>query len=117
MKIKHKKITSELLKSKISERYGKAKWIIFCETLLNEGYTLYLYEANKTFSKYITVCQKGKTFKVRFSNHRPSYAKEFENDSDFYVGVSNFGTTTTEDALKAVKEFFNKPKIKIAKNL
>ena len=117
MKIQHKKITQELLNSKVSKVYGKAKWIVFCEILLNEGYTLFLYEANKTFSKYVTVCKKGKTFKVRFSNHRPSYAKEFENDSDYYVGVSNLGITTTEDALRATREFFNKPKIKIGKNL
>lgn len=115
MKIKHKKITAELLQSKISAKYGKQKWIIFCETLLNEGYTLYLYEAKKTFSKYITVCKNGKQFKVRFSNHKPAFSKEKENDSDFYVGVSNFGTTTTEDALRAVKKFYNLPKITIRK--
>lgn len=115
MKVKHKKVTVELLKSKISERYGKQKWIVFCETLLKERYTLYLYEANKTFSKYITVCKGGRCFKVRFSNHKPAYSKENENDSDFYVGVSNFGTTTTEDALLAVKKFFNLPKITIRK--
>lgn len=115
MKIKNLKITAELLKSKVSAKYGKQKWIIFCEILLNEGYTLYLYEARKTFSKYTTVCKNNKTYKVRFSNHKPSFQKETYNDSDFYVGISNFGTTTTEDALKAVKKYFNQPKIKIRK--
>lgn len=113
MKVKNKKVTTELLETKISKSYGKQKWIIFCETLLKEGYTLYLYEANKTFSKYITVRKDNKSFKVRFSNHKPAKDKEFYNDSDFYVGVSNFGTTTTEDALKAVKKYFNLPKIKL----
>ena len=115
MKVKHKKVTPELLKSKISKEYGKAKWIIFCEILLQEGYTLFLYEATKTFSKYITVCKKGKCFKVRFSNHKPAFEKENSNDSDFYVGVTNFGITTYEDALRAVKKYFNLPKITIKK--
>ena len=113
MKIRNKKVTLEMLKDKISEKYGKQKWIIFCETLLEKGYTLYLYEARKTFSKYITVCKNNKRYKVRFSNHKPALQKETFNDSDFYVGISNFGTTTTEDALNAVKKYFNQPKIKI----
>lgn len=34
MKIKNQKITAELLKNKVSAKYGKAKWILFCEVLL-----------------------------------------------------------------------------------
>lgn len=113
MKIKYQKVTKEMLKSKVSEKYRKAKWIVFCETLLEKGYSLNLYEASKTFSKYITVSKNGRSFKVRFSNHRPAISKQITNDSDFYVGVSNFGTTTTEDALKAVEDYFAKPRIKI----
>ena len=113
MKVKNKKVTTKLLESKISKQYGKAKWIIFCEILLAAGYTLYLYEASKTFSKYITIKKGAQSFKVRFSNHKPSFSKEFNNDSDFYVGITNFGITTYEDALRAVKKYFNKPKITI----
>lgn len=113
MKVKNKKVTKTLLESKISKQYGKAKWIIFCEILLTEGYTLYLYEVSKTVSKYITISKGNQTFKVRFSNHKPAFSKEFNNDSDFYVGVTNFGITTYEDALCAVKKYFNRPKITI----
>ena len=113
MKIKNQKVTRELLDSKISTRYGKQKWIIFCEKLLAEGYTLTLYEAKKTFSKYITVRKDGKSFKVRFSNHKPALDKQIKNDSDFYVGYSYSGITTTEDALRAVKKYFNLKKITI----
>ena len=115
MKIKNQKITAELLKSKVSAKYGKAKWILFCEVLLQKGYSLYLYEANRTFSKYITIVRNGRRFKVRFSNHKPSFTKQIEEDSDFYVGVTHTGVTTTEDALKAVEEYFNKPRLKFQK--
>ncbi len=115
-KVRNEKVTPEFLKSKISEKYGKQKWIIFCEILLTKGYTLKLYEAKKTFSKYITVIKNGRYFKVRFSNHKPSMTKQIiEKDSDFYVGVSRSGITTTEDALKAVEKHFSKNKLFIRK--
>ncbi len=94
----------------MAKGYSKQKWIIFCEVLLAEGFVLRLYEARKTFSKYITVKRgkRGPDYKVRFSNHRPIKAREARKDCDFFVGVSNFGTTTTEQALVAVREFFAK---------
>jgi hypothetical protein len=32
---------------------------------------------------------------------------ELTKDSDFYVGVSNLGVTTSYDAIKAIFTFFN----------
>lgn len=96
-------VTQEFLDSRKSKFYPVQKWIEFCETLIREGYKLKLYEAKTTRSKYILV---NGCFKVRFSNHRPSYLKQKDQDSDFYVGVSNFGTTTTQDALQAVRRKF-----------
>lgn len=87
--------------------YGIPKYIEFCEILLNDGFTLYLYEARKTVSKYITISFAGKSFKVRFSNHKPNLFREERGDCDFFVGVTNLGVTTTKDALKAVYEHFN----------
>ena len=62
----------------MAKGYSKQKWIIFCEVLLAEGFVLRLYEARKTFSKYITVKRgkRGPDYKVRFSNHRPIKARE-----------------------------------------
>lgn len=84
--------------------YTKQKWIVFCETLLSMGFHLKLYEAKQTNSKYITVCRQGskKSYKVRFSNHAPAKQKELLKDCDFFVGVTNFQTTTMYDALHAV---------------
>ena len=44
---------------------------------------------------------------MRFSNHKPAKEREKNNDCDFFVGVSNFKVTTTEDALDAVYNYFN----------
>lgn len=83
-----------------------SKWILFCEQLLARGYHVVVYEAKTTRSKYVYVVRGQRQFKVRFSNHRPSFDRQIQSDSDFYVGVSHGLVTTTDDALKAVEEFF-----------
>lgn len=99
-KATYKWITPQYLESRISKKYGKAKWIEFCEILLEKGYTCQLYEARQTCSKYIYV---NGYYKVRFSNHKPRLSQQLKQDSDFYVGVGHLGTFTTEDAIKAVE--------------
>ena len=106
MKANNLKITRDFLNSRVHEVYGKAKWLQFCEELL-DTYELYLYEARRTFSKYITIKKNDKSYKVRFSNHRPNWQRELNKDCDFFVGVSNYNVTTTDDALKAVHKYFN----------
>ena len=90
--------------------YSKSRWIEFCEKVLELGLTMRLYEARRTVSKYITIKDPNdfsRSFKVRFSNHRPIKHRETSGDCDFFVGVTNLGTTTTEDAFSAVVKFFN----------
>lgn len=98
-------ILNERAQRSIKAGYPKQKWIEFCETLLAEGYVLSLYEAKYTASKYITIKKGKKSFKVRFSNHRPNWQKEQMNDCDFFVGVSNNTVTTTVQALEAVHKY------------
>ena len=107
------RITPELLQCRVNRAaqvgFGKQKWVEFCEILMAEGFKLTLYEARKTFSKYITVRRKGskgKAFKVRFSNHKPIRQRELNGDCDFFVGISHTGVTTTRDALNAVRNYF-----------
>ena len=88
----------------VAKGFSKQKWISFCEDLLVRGFTLELYEARKTFSKYITI---NGSYKVRFSNHKPIYARELNKDCDFFVGVSNTGARNTQDALEAVEKHFS----------
>lgn len=95
----------------IAAGFEKPKWISFCETLLKLGYTLYLKEAQKTYSKYITVRKEGHPrFKVRFSNHMPIKSMELRDSCDFFVGRTHTGVRTTSDALTAVWDHFNKRK-------
>jgi len=86
--------------------YQKPKYIEFCEDALSLGLEVYIYEARKTRSKYVYLSRINKRFKVRFSNHKPSRLKQAECDSDFYVGVSHEGVTTTSDAIEAVRDYF-----------
>lgn len=105
------KITKEFLDDRstrsLSAGFPKQKWIEFSEILINEGYTLYLDEAITTLSKYITVVKGNRSFKVRFSNHKPARIREEANACDFFVGVNNYVVTTTDDALVAVRKHFN----------
>lgn len=79
------------------------KWISFSEKLLEMGLDIYLYEAKKTASKYITIQYKNKIYRVRFSDHKPIKQREEKMDCDFFVGVNNNSVKTTEDALVAVQ--------------
>ena len=110
-KAKNRHLSPEYLdrrtKQLLRHGYGKTKWIEFSETLLKAGFTVTLYEAKNTYSKYLTIIREEKRFKVRFSNHKPNKTKEELNDCDFFVGVCNLKTTTTNDALWAVKEYFD----------
>jgi len=81
-------------------------WVEFCEISIRRGFDVYLYEAKHTASKYITLFRNGRSFKVRFSNHRPIARRELAGDCDFFVGVTNLSVTTTGDALRAVAQHF-----------
>jgi len=78
--------------------YPKAKWVQFCEAMLDQGYTLKMYENGA--SKYILVFNLGLRFKLRFSNHPGRHRGRVES-CDFFVGVNEFGTWTTAQAIDA----------------
>lgn len=99
-------ITQQFLNSRVSAKFGKQKWISFCEKFVEDPrFKITLYEARKTFSKYITFHYKDKTYKVRFSNHKPMRRRENEGDCDFFVGVTHLNISTTDDAIKAVSKW------------
>lgn len=106
------KLTPEYLKSRAdglaARGYSKPKWISFCEDVLAVGLRASLYEARRTFSKYVTVTDgRGKSFKIRFSNHKPIKAREAAGDCDFFVGVTNQTVTNTDQVLAATLSHFN----------
>lgn len=86
--------------SYISKGFPVPKWIQFAETLLQNGWKVDLQRSKSTVSKYLYISYGGKTFKVRFSNHKANKNQERKQDSDFYVGVGNKGVITTEQLLE-----------------
>ena len=109
-KVRNIVVTPDFLEDRarrsVSAGYAKQKWVIFCEAMLSRGYSMRIYEARKTFSKYITVYNSGRSFKVRFSNHKPIRDREVSGDCDFFVGWTHTGVRTTDQAIAAVDEFF-----------
>jgi len=95
--------------------YPVAKWILFCDALLADGFDVAVYNAG-TKSKYVFVkkgrayypskYRRSKTYTVRFGNHKPNRQKEEAGACDFFVGVTHLGVTRTEDAYVAVHKFF-----------
>lgn len=92
-------------KASTDKGYSVQKWIEFCRWALDFGMVVFLYESTSTVSKYVFVAktEKGTRFKVRFSNHKPNWVREAQDDCDFFVGVTNTGFRTTADAIEAVK--------------
>lgn len=83
------------------------KYLQFVEAALNYQCRVYLYDAQTTVSKYVTLMRGKRKYKVRFSNHKPNLNKEKNGESDFFVGVTNLAVTTTDDAWRAALAFFN----------
>lgn len=98
-------------KNAIAAGYPPLKWVEFATTLMGEGLSCTLYEARRTVSKYITVSDGRRQFKVRFSNHRPIPARELSGDCDFFVGKTNLAVTNTAMALAATRNFFKEPSL------
>jgi len=96
----------------VAQRYQRTdypipKYIQFCKKALESGYNVKLYEAQHTVSKYVTVCHGKKRFKVRFSNHKPIPEKELQGTCDFFVGITNYKITTTNEAWETMKKYFD----------
>lgn len=112
-KATNRKINQDFLnhrvKLAVDKGYKKQKWVEFCEEMLKKGFVLSLYEARRTVSKYITVKHPddhSRSFKVRFSNHKPIKHKEQAGDCDFFVGITHLGVSTTDQAIKATLDYF-----------
>jgi len=111
-KVANLQVTYEFLdkraETSIKAGFGEQKWIQFSRRFLDAGFQVSLYEARQTVSKYITLQKDGYDYKVRFSNHAPIKTREANADCDFFVGRTNFATTTTAEAITAAFMFFNR---------
>lgn len=103
-----REVTLENLKKEMDEystrydsKYPTPKYMRFMRELLESGWRVKLYEAR--VSKYVFVSKGEHLYKIRFSNHKPIYAKERDNDCDYYVGISHKQVSTTEKILSILK--------------
>lgn len=94
----------ELKKQYKADGWPVPKWLQFCEAMLHDGWTVRVYRAQTTISKYVHITKGRKRLKVRFSNHRASWRTEAVGDSDIYVGVGNRGTITTEQVIEIIRK-------------
>jgi len=88
------------------------KFVQFIAYALSKGYKVHLYDAQTTVSKYVTIINGEKKFKVRFSNHKPNKQRQLNGDCDFFVGHSHGNITTTRQAWFAMVKRIGKPRRK-----
>jgi len=107
------KVSLELLRSykrKAEQRdYGVPKWLQFAlhfaeQYGVKRDVKVSLYSARKTYSKYVTISANGENVKVRFSNHKPNFEKELNNDCDYFVGPRHNGRFLDTETVKALVE-------------
>jgi hypothetical protein len=104
MKILIKQKLEILKPGYIKAGYSIPKWIIFSEKMLELGFKVSLHKSKSTVSKYIYITRGLKIYKIRFSNHKANRNAELSDDCDFYVGVGNRGTITTEYLIEHIKK-------------
>jgi hypothetical protein len=80
------------------KQYATPKYLLFIKAILEAGWSVKVYVVR--VSKYVFIYKEEQIFKIRFSNHKPLYEKEMEDDCDYYVGVSHTQVSTTEELLK-----------------
>jgi len=83
------------------KQYSTPKYLIFIRKMIQKGWEARLHTVEA--SKYVFVYREDLIYKIRFSNHKPSYLRQQKKDSDFYVGISHKGKALlTEDVIKII---------------
>lgn len=94
-------------KRAVAQGFEVPKYLFFARLMIEDGLRVTMYEARHTVSKYLSVHKEGhKSYKVRFSNHKPIPHRELAGDCDFFVGRTNLTITTTAMAIAAVRKHF-----------
>lgn len=103
----HEEDLLELEANYVDSPYGKPKFLEFIRKVYDlHQFTIKLYDSQSTVSKYVTLYKGKKSYKIRWSNHKPNFNKEKAGACDFFVGVTNLKVTTTEQAYKAALAYF-----------
>lgn len=83
-------------------QYRTPKYLLFIKHWIEAGWDVRVYEVR--VSKYVFIEKGDYIFKIRFSNHKPIESREQQSDCDYYVGISNHQTSTTEEIIKKITE-------------
>lgn len=81
-------------------KYPTPKYLLFIKRMLELGFEVKIYVAK--VSKYVFVITPNNTYKIRFSNHKPAYHKQMQEDSDYYVGISHTNVMTTDEIINII---------------
>jgi hypothetical protein len=100
-RINTKKLRS-MKESYEDSNYSCPKYLLFIEAMLNNNFAVKLRKSKSTRSKYVYVKKNGKILKIRFSNHRPNFFRQKDEDCDYYVGVSHSKIISTESVISEV---------------
>ena len=86
--------------------YPAPKYMLFVREAIKAGFQTKLYQAG--VSKYVFLKKGDYLTKVRFSNHKPNFWREAQEDCDYYVGISNFQVSDWQATLQKIKEEYQK---------
>jgi len=97
------KVMINRLISEYPKQYSTPKFLLFIRDMVKKGWEVRLHTVK--VSKYVFVYRDNLIFKIRFSNHKPIRSKQFQRDSDFYVGISHKGKALlTEDVAQIITQ-------------
>lgn len=97
---KYSKEKTDRLIENYNKKFPTPKYLKFIKHMLEQGWAVKVYVSG--VSKYVFVTKGEEIHKIRFSNHKPIYAREDQNDCDFYVGVSHKQVSTTDQIINKI---------------
>lgn len=86
----------------------KPEWVVFCETLIDKGFEVFLYLPQKLTSIYVTMVKNRKMQTVRFSDHLTKEVNWLRSDIDYYVGPTDLGMLSQQEVLDAINIYFRR---------
>ena len=78
----------------------------FCESLLDNGFEVFLYLPEKLTSIYVTMVKNRKMQTVRFSDHVTREESWLKGDINYYIGPSDLGMLSQQEVLDAINIYF-----------
>ena len=107
-------MSKEVLVSTIEKYWDKGyrvpRWLSFSCSMAKEGLSVSVYKSKGYGSRYVTVYDEEKKFKVRFGDHDPVTRYIGLDDCDLYVGSVYGNIVGTKFATRETLKYFKKRK-------